>query len=339
MKIFLFLICLCIFIFSCQKQIDITEFNKELIQIVKENSLYSDSLNWSLIEKEIDSVSKVKQNLNQCSTSVAYLINKLEIFGDNHTRLISKKSFKEMGEQNLCTEYPESKYLGNNIAYIKVPGIMTANISIMNTYATKTQQLIKTLDTNFINGWIVDLRGNTGGSLYPMIAGLGPLLGEGNLGYSINKNGKKRFWSYQKGTVIDIVSNNFFIKNGKKIKQVNKITKTVSVSIPYYINNKNPKIAILINNRTSSAGEFAAISFIGKSNTKLFGQVSGGYTTDNDAFLLSDGSLLNLATSVTADRDMKIYNNGIVPDVLIYDYMYNDDRCVNEAIKWLRESN
>ena len=294
-------------------------------------------MNWPIIEKELDSLAKEKQGVNQCSTSVAYLIGKLRAAGDNHSIHTSKKDMNDMGKQNLYTEQPESKYLGNNIAYIKIPGIMTTNISVMNIYATKTQQLIKAMDVNFIKGWIVDLRGNSGGNLYPMIAGLGPLLGEGNLGYSLNKNGKTRYWSYQKGTVIDIISNNFIIKKGKKIKQAKKITRTVSVSIPYYIKNKNPKIAILINNETASAGEFTAIAFIGKSNIKLFGQETSGYTTDNDAFLLSDGSLLNLATSITADRNMKTYNDKIIPNVIIYDYMYNGDRSLEEAVKWLKE--
>ncbi len=338
MKKPLLLLSILFILVSCNKPNDIKDFNEKLIEIVKYNSLYSDSLNWLLIEKEIDSISKLNQNVDKYTVSVNYIISKLRVVGDNHTCLTSKKTFIDMGKQNLCSEVPVSKYLGKNMGYIKIPGIYTTNIQEMNAFATKIQQLIKTIDTIFINGWIVDLRGNGGGNLYPMIAGLGPLIGEGNLGCSLKRNGKIRSWSYQKGTVIDIISNNFLIKNGEKIKLANKITRTVSVSSPYYIRNKNSKIAIIINNKTCSAGEFTAISFIGKSNVKLFGQISAGLTTDNDAFLLTDGSLLNLATSLAADRNMKIYNDGIIPDVIIYDYMYNDDRSLNEAIKWLKES-
>lgn len=337
MKKILILFGLTVILCSCQKSKDIKTFNKELIKIVKENSLYSDSLNWPVIEKEIDSISKVKQNVDQSSASVAYLISKLRTIGDNHSHHISKKEFGDMKEQNLCAKRPESKYLGNNIAYIKVPEIFTANVSVMNTYATKIQQLIKALDSNYINGWLIDLRGNTGGGLYPMIAGLGPIIGEGNLGYSIHKNFKTRTWSYQNGIVVENSIKDFYNKNGKKNREIFKSIRTVTVSNPYVIKNRNAKIAVLIDNNTNSAGEFTAISFIGKNNVKLFGSATGGYTTDNDVFILSDGSLLNLATRIVADRNMKKYYGQIIPDVVIYDYMNNGDRSLEEAVKWLKE--
>ena len=33
--------------------------------------------------------------------------------------------------------------------------------------------------------WIVDLRGNYGGNIWPMIAGVGPVLGEGIIGWIV----------------------------------------------------------------------------------------------------------------------------------------------------------
>jgi C-terminal processing protease CtpA/Prc len=117
----------------------------------------------------------------------------------------------------------------------------------------------------------------------------------------------------------------------------NKIADIVHVTYPYIIKNKNAKIAVLINNYTASSGEMTTISFIGKSNVKLFGQASGGYTTANGAFVLPDSSYICLATSITADRNMKKYNGQIIPDVVIYDYMYNGDRSLEEAVKWLKE--
>ena len=55
--------------------------------------------------------------------------------------------------------------------------------------------------------------------MHPMIAGLGPLTGDGILGYFIEKNGGKTSWSYQNGTTDD-----------------------VSVLDPYAVKNKNSKI-------------------------------------------------------------------------------------------------
>jgi peptidase S41-like protein len=49
-------------------------------------------------------------------------------------------------------------------------------------FAEKIQGLIALNDCIDMRGWIVDLRDNRGGNMWPMIAGLGPILGEGVLG-------------------------------------------------------------------------------------------------------------------------------------------------------------
>ncbi len=53
----------------------------------------------------------------------------------------------------------------------------------MKKFASLLQREIKELDQNEIDNWIIDLRGNTGGNMYPMYLGLSPILGEGIGGY------------------------------------------------------------------------------------------------------------------------------------------------------------
>jgi hypothetical protein len=53
------------------------------------------------------------------------------------------------------------------------------------SYALSLQQRISDILTNKPSGWIVDLRGNGGGNMWPMIAGIGPVLGSGTLGFSV----------------------------------------------------------------------------------------------------------------------------------------------------------
>ena len=61
-----------------------------------------------------------------------------------------------------------------------MPGFASISDSIRAAFATNTQQKIKDLDTkNNICAWIIDMRDDDGGSGPPMIAGLGPILGEG----------------------------------------------------------------------------------------------------------------------------------------------------------------
>ena len=49
-------------------------------------------------------------------------------------------------------------------------------------YADSLQYQIKLMDNKYIKGWILDLRENSGGNCWPMLTGLGPLLGNGICG-------------------------------------------------------------------------------------------------------------------------------------------------------------
>ncbi len=194
-----------------------------------------------------------------------------------------------------------------------VPGFNSANKEIANNFAEKIQNMIKKLDSeNNIKGWVVDLRKNTGGNMYPMIAGLGSLVGEGYLGYFVAKN-RKDTWKYENG------------KMG-----------SYQYTIPPKINSSDKKIAILIGKKTRSSGEATAIAFIGKNNVKLFGQPSGGFTSANRSFRLSDGKSIALAVSFEMDRTGKEYRSEIIPDVIIKPDA-NKDLDLETAQKWILE--
>jgi C-terminal processing protease CtpA/Prc len=312
-------LCILLLLFSCKKAIDIKKFNEGLIQIVKTNSLYSDSINWISLEKELDSLSNRTQTIDKCSLSVACVIDKLRKSGDFHTCYIPKMETGKMVEQNLNITQPTAKNLGDNIAYLQIPGFNSLNNNVCNDFAQKIQNYIRALDSDSNIGWVVDLRENTGGNMYPMIAGLGPLLGNGILGYFIDKRENKTAWFYQDG-----------IATTEGSKSIIKIAKF------YTIKNKTARIAVIIGNKTASSGEMTTISFIGKSNVKLFGQSSGGYLTGNRPFALLDGSCIALAGCYVTDRTLKKYTNFIVPDIITYDFA-NTDNSLKEAVKWLKK--
>lgn len=300
--------------FSCHKKNEIDEFKDNLLTIVKDNSIYSENINWPLLVSEIDSITENSQEKDVRTLTVMHVINHLRAVGDYHTLYMTKDQSNEFFDQKQDIVNPEGKLLSNHIAYVKVPGFASGDISKQNQFAVKIQNLIKSLDSKQIKGWIVDLRGNWGGGMYSMIVGLGPLLEEGILGYFILQNGKKESWSY---------------KNGK--------SNGISVVNPYIVQNKNFKIAILINSQTASSGEMTAISFMRKQNVKLIGSPSAGYTTGNRPFMLKDGSYIHLASAHVADRNMNKIYGSIIPDILIYDYSFFCDDYIEVALKWINE--
>jgi carboxyl-terminal processing protease len=173
------------------------------------------------------------------------------------------------------------------------------NLSDFRNYATKLHTIAASLENSHPSGWIVDLRGNGGGNMWPMLAGIGFVLGEGVAGSFVSSDGHvQATWSYQRGTA--------FVGS----KNMNDFNLDPPLTLPYL-----PTVAVLIDSGTSSSGEAIAVSFEGRTRTRFFGTHSFGLSSSNSMYRLSDGASLFLNSSVDADRTNRRYNDGIEPDV------------------------
>jgi len=143
-----------------------------------------------------------------------------------------------------------------------------------------------------------------------LIAGFGPILGEGTAGYFVDPDGKESFWGYFNGA-----------------------TTGMKVTNPYTLQKINPKVAVLTDQATASSGEAITIAFRGRNNTRSFGLPTCGISTSNQGFSLTDGSTLLLTVSTMADRTKKLYGKSVVPDVV----ESNQQVYVQQAINWLKQ--
>jgi carboxyl-terminal processing protease len=285
-------------------------FGLEVLKIIKDNSLFSDSLNWRQVSSELATLQLQKNDSLDKLTILNFFINKLKVVGDNHSFYSAISKAPKQARQTNEPEKPESQYLGNGIGIIKVPMFMSPSSEKIKEFANSIRNQIKKLDTeNDIKGWIVDLRNNDGGNMWPMIAGLNALFKDGTVGYFVgNKKSNGSEWN---------------IRNGK----INLSKERVDT---YKVKNLDSKIAILINSNTASSAEMTAVTFIGLPNARLFGQPSAGYTTANSDFNLSNGWKLYLATNLIADRNHKVYSNKVIPDFIV-----EIDTEVSAAEAWL----
>jgi hypothetical protein len=188
--------------------------------------------------------------------------------------------------------------IDGNIAYISVPWIATTDRSVCTRFADSIQHLIKTFDQSGINKWIIDLRKNTGGNCWPMLAGLGSLLGNGTHGFFVSSK-----------DTIPINYKDGVIMQGKHAR--------CAVSNPYTLLSKNKTIVVLTGENTASAGEIVVIAFKGMKDVYLYGEPTAGLTTANASYPLSDGSMLVLTVCKEADRTGKIIEGKIHPDELV----------------------
>jgi carboxyl-terminal processing protease len=295
------------------------KFIKEISKIIKEKSLFTDSLNWNQISQELVALPLGKNDSADHKIVFDYFIKTLRNVGDKHSLFLTQANINSFTSKNSEPKQPESKYLGSGIGLIKVPKCMTFNSTKDKDFANSIRYQIKKIDTeNEIIGWVIDLRNNGGGNMWPMVAGLNALMEDGVVGYLVGTtNNKEQKWKTENG----------------------KINYSREITDSYKVNKINNKIAVLIDSMTGSSGEMTAITFIGLPNVKLFGQPSAGYTTANSTFYLSDGTQLYLATNYVADRTHKSYPNKIIPDVIINTKnSFGNDETLEYSKKWILQA-
>lgn len=211
--------------------------------------------------------------------------------------------------------------LGNGAGYLDVPGII-GDDATQASYAQQLQDAIRSADGPSPRcGWIVDLRRNRGGYIYAMLAGLGPILGEGVVAGQRDAKGRISSWSYSGGTAM---------VDGQR---------AVTVGNPYRTMLADPPVAVLISNLTASAGEATAIAFRGVPRFRSFGVGTVGLTTFNIRRTMPDGAFVNVMSGVDVDRTGTGYEAGIAPDVTVaidWNHVGDDaDPVLNEAARWL----
>jgi carboxyl-terminal processing protease len=216
---------------------------------------------------------------------------------------------------------PQGKLLEHAIGYLDLPGL-AGSPQQASAYAQTVQQLIREIDQIApCSKWVIDLRRNTGGNMWPMIAGVGPILGEGEWVVFVEHLEKEAafYRAGQAGIVPDHV--------------------LAAVDEPYELKCHEPSVAVLTSQLTSSSGEFTALAFRGLPHTCSFGEATQGVPTANGSKKLSDGALIILTAALGSDRTGQTYDGPLLPDYpakIDWTQMGTaEDPVLQAAIQWL----
>jgi len=204
-----------------------------------------------------------------------------------------------------------------DIGYVRIPSCSSTPAGADAVCAEGIEQQIRSRDAPKIAGWIVDIRGNTGGNMWPMIAGVGSVLGYGVAGYFVQTGDQPLAWGYQ---------NDGWVFDGGSV--------VIRTSAPYTLIGPAPKVAVLTDNAVASSGEAIVVAVRGRPNTRSFGSATCGLSTANQRYPLSDGAFLFLTVAVMADRTLTPYGQSLGPD----ESVSGDAEVVQGAIAWLRSS-
>lgn len=284
----------------------------EIIEIMRENVLTKHEVDWGALESEVTSLAANAANIKSTYPAIKHA---LKLLKTNHSGLMSASGdilayYSDLDcEQNFNMIKPTREDVG----YIRIDGFSSYDVIKKKEYATNMQEEIAQQDNGNLLGWIVDLRNNRGGAIWPAIAGIGSLLNNGVYGHFYDADENIFPWGYRDGSSFQ----------GDAVM--------VTVDSPYYLLNPSPKIAVLSSRRTTSAGEAALIAFKKQDNVKIFGSDSCGLSTGNQSFTLSDGSILFLSIVVMADKEFQKYGSRVSVEQEV-----DQEQIIDTAIEWLQ---
>lgn len=282
------------------------------ISIAKANSLHRNTLAWSTIEPKVRALAAGAEKSADVYPAVRYLLSQL---GDNHSFLmppVQTTQFQTGGAQNPPATV---QHLPERIGHIIVPGYAGGEAGAMRTYTTRMHEGIAGISASTSCGWVVDLRTNTGGNMWPMLAGLKPFLGSAGLGTFESPTGSSPPWI---------------------------AGQAVGVEPPASLASlESSWVAVLTGPRTASSGEAVAIAFRGRPRTRSFGLPTAGLSTANGNFRLPDGAMILLTTAVDADRTGRRYGEKVDPDERVEsapNSTSTGDPTLAAAVQWLTQS-
>lgn len=254
-----------------------TKYVKKAVRIMDKNGIYAQGPEWEKTKEE--ALSAQPSNLEEAQEIV---LKAGKVAGGKHTYLMTADEVND--NDTSSWEMPTVKLLENGIAYVKLPAF-SGNAEEGVKYANTVLKAIP----DALQGVIIDLRGNRGGNMYPMIAAVHRFLPNDN--------------------IIQLRTR----RNNMKIN-VEYVLRVANVAQQAHI---NCPVALLTDEWTGSSGEAVLLCFRGLENARTFGSPTAGYASCNQPFNLPGGSQLVLTTGEDIARTGEVFcDDPINPDVL-----------------------
>ena len=207
--------------------------------------------------------------------------------GGKHSKLIEPGAEQDNASE-ADTRSP-SVNVRDGVAWATVPGVGRHDDG--QHYADTLAKGLTAARDGGACGAVVDLRGNDGGDMGPMLAGVSPLLPD--------------------GTALEFVSNAYSSPvtiEGNGVRGGGSPTTTSG-------GKWDAPVAVLVDGDTASSAEATMLAFRGLDNSRSFGAPTAGYASANMVYDFPDGSALMLTIAKDKARTGEIFSEDpIQPD-------------------------
>ncbi|MCE7040448.1 S41 family peptidase [Dyadobacter sp. CY312] len=295
--------------------------------LAEHNSVYKQTVDWKKLREEVTAIAKSANNIDELVPAFQLILRTLN---DKHGFVMIDNDYIK----NEINNAPKAAYghnkeivsaqLSGLVGYVRIPTFTNTEGVKSEEFNQKIQSQICKLIEGKSQNWIIDLRLNEGGTMFPMLGGLNKLLDDGEIGAYVDADRKESTtWIMKDGNYYN--GEQQTTTSGKKCKSQIEVR----------------KIAVLTGPLTASSGEAVAIALHGMQNTKHFGEPTRGRSTGVPGYGVGKNITFFFSTSFYADRKGQIYKNGISPDVLVTGgdnfAEIEQDSKVHAALKWIQE--
>lgn len=271
-------------------------------------SMHARSVNWTVVRDSAFAIAAGAERPADTYAAINWALRRV----DRHSFLQASR-----GQVN-----PE--LLDGGVGYLRVPSYSGP---VQAPLADSLQSALRTLEGAGACGWIVDLRQNGGGNVWPMQLGIAPLVGDSILTRAVLNGAPDGYTVYLDGTAIAVA------QDGTR-------TPVVSITDAYTMRNPLAPVAVLIDGATGSSAESIAITFRPRPNTRFFGVPTAGYSTINRGVSLPDGGNMVVTVGAMADRTGRAYGGPLEPDeripVVESSWPTSRDQVARRAAEWVR---
>ena len=269
---------------------------RDAIQQMDRKGLYAEGEEWEAMKK--GALSQEPETLEEAQE----IINKAaKVAGGKHSYLMPANKAQAREKRSNEEVSPSVTMIEDSICMIHLPAFAGDDENCLRYARTALDSIPDT-----VKGLCIDLRGNHGGNMYPMIAAVHRFLPDDIF---LKFKMRRRFQS---------------------VMPINKefVAKIVGIDIEPRI---NCPVAILTDEATASSGEAVLLSFRGLDNARVFGSPTAGYASANESIIFYNGSILALTVSCDIARTGEVFcDDPIVPDV-------ETGSPEEDAISWLKD--
>ena len=290
---------------------------KSATNYIREHALFADRIDWASVQSHLsmDSISGLSTN-----DAYQYINRLIKQLDDSHSNIVTSEALNaRYWSHPKHPKFMECTTRFGVIGYVEVPGFVETSELPESKYIEAIRGGIFDLNKNQLIGWILDLRENFGGNMWPMLAALEGLLDGPTVGYSENRKKHRTTWSVNNGgSRIDsqIVSSSMYLCDAK-----------LQSHLP---------LAFLTSAKTCSSGEAVVVSLKGRRRSRQFGTPTCGLSTGNKGYQLPCGATLWLTTAVFVDRNGVLYGGKIEPEISLNSDMPDQDIFENVG-NWMKE--